>query len=160
MTSCPCGSGADYAACCEPIITGTRPAETAEQLMRARYVAHVGVQVDFIFESVHPDYRQGYDHKATRAWAEQTEWHGLEIVETREGGPQDEEGEVEFVARFRDRQGVRAHHERGQFKRKEGRWFFTEGIMVRPKPLAVSKVGRNDPCSCGSGQKYKKCCGR
>ena len=22
------------------------------------------------------------------------------------------------------------------------------------------KVGRNDPCSCGSGKKYKKCCGR
>ena len=23
-----------------------------------------------------------------------------------------------------------------------------------------SKVGRNDPCPCGSGKKYKKCCGR
>ncbi|MBS6592270.1 MAG: SEC-C domain-containing protein [Ruminococcus sp.] len=23
-----------------------------------------------------------------------------------------------------------------------------------------SKVGRNDPCQCGSGKKYKKCCGR
>jgi uncharacterized protein YecA (UPF0149 family) len=21
------------------------------------------------------------------------------------------------------------------------------------------KIGRNDPCSCGSGKKYKKCCG-
>jgi len=25
---------------------------------------------------------------------------------------------------------------------------------------AGSKVGRNDPCPCGSGKKYKKCCGR
>ena len=24
----------------------------------------------------------------------------------------------------------------------------------------VPKVGRNDPCPCGSGKKYKKCCGR
>lgn len=24
---------------------------------------------------------------------------------------------------------------------------------------ATPKVGRNDPCSCGSGKKYKKCCG-
>ena len=24
---------------------------------------------------------------------------------------------------------------------------------------AVAKVGRNDPCPCGSGKKYKKCCG-
>ena len=23
-----------------------------------------------------------------------------------------------------------------------------------------NKVGRNDPCPCGSGKKYKKCCGR
>ncbi|WP_409348212.1 SEC-C metal-binding domain-containing protein [Paenibacillus gyeongsangnamensis] len=26
--------------------------------------------------------------------------------------------------------------------------------------IKIEKVGRNDPCSCGSGQKYKKCCGR
>jgi len=29
----------------------------------------------------------------------------------------------------------------------------------RPEPVRVSKVGRNDPCPCGSGKKYKKCCG-
>ncbi len=25
-------------------------------------------------------------------------------------------------------------------------------------PIRVMKVGRNDPCPCGSGKKYKKCC--
>jgi preprotein translocase subunit SecA len=30
----------------------------------------------------------------------------------------------------------------------------------RPKPISVKKVGRNDPCPCGSGKKYKKCCGK
>jgi len=31
----------------------------------------------------------------------------------------------------------------------------------RPQPVTVGvKVGRNDPCPCGSGKKYKKCCGR
>lgn len=28
-----------------------------------------------------------------------------------------------------------------------------------PAPLAQEKVGRNDPCPCGSGRKFKKCCG-
>ena len=28
------------------------------------------------------------------------------------------------------------------------------------RPAAVPRVGRNDPCPCGSGKKYKKCCGR
>lgn len=29
----------------------------------------------------------------------------------------------------------------------------------RPAPARHGKVGRNDPCPCGSGKKYKKCCG-
>ncbi len=32
--------------------------------------------------------------------------------------------------------------------------------LVPPKPRHVEKIGRNDPCPCGSGKKYKKCCGR
>ena len=31
---------------------------------------------------------------------------------------------------------------------------------IQNKPRSVKKVGRNDPCPCGSGKKYKKCCGR
>jgi uncharacterized protein YchJ len=30
---------------------------------------------------------------------------------------------------------------------------------TRPVVRAEEKVGRNDPCPCGSGKKYKKCCG-
>jgi preprotein translocase subunit SecA len=30
----------------------------------------------------------------------------------------------------------------------------------KPEPIKSNKVGRNDPCPCGSGKKYKKCCGR
>ena len=29
----------------------------------------------------------------------------------------------------------------------------------KPK-VNKSKIGRNDPCSCGSGKKYKNCCGK
>jgi SEC-C motif domain protein len=160
MNSCPCGSAKEYSVCCEPIITGKELAQTAEQLMRARYTAHAKVEIDFLFASTHPEHQEGYDHKGTRIWAETSEWYGLEILGTVGGGPEDEEGEVEFVARFRDKDGVRRHHERGQFKRKDGKWLFTDGIMVKAQPLSSSKIGRNDPCSCGSGQKYKKCCGK
>ncbi|MCS7041303.1 MAG: SEC-C metal-binding domain-containing protein [Bryobacteraceae bacterium] len=34
-----------------------------------------------------------------------------------------------------------------------------EGLAGRPGPAKSQKVGRNDPCPCGSGKKYKKCCG-
>ena len=29
-----------------------------------------------------------------------------------------------------------------------------------PQPEKQKKVGRNDPCPCGSGKKYKRCCGK
>ncbi|PLX74550.1 MAG: hypothetical protein C0615_09375 [Desulfuromonas sp.] len=158
MNDCPCGSGAEYAACCEPIITGKKTAETAEQLMRARYSAHVKVDADFIHDTIHPDHRKDYDHDGAKKWAEESEWHGLEVLSTTGGGPDDESGEVEFIARFRDKEGIRSHHEKGQFERKKKKWFFTEGKMVKSAPISVTKVGRNDPCPCGSGKKYKKCC--
>ena len=36
---------------------------------------------------------------------------------------------------------------------------FADGSSVARKPVTSTKVGRNDPCPCGSGKKYKKCCG-
>lgn len=35
-------------------------------------------------------------------------------------------------------------------------------ILLNPQPtrIADKKAGRNDPCPCGSGKKYKKCCGQ
>ncbi|NQT66958.1 MAG: preprotein translocase subunit SecA [Actinobacteria bacterium] len=33
-------------------------------------------------------------------------------------------------------------------------------IALQAKPVTAKKIGRNDPCPCGSGKKYKKCCGR
>jgi tetratricopeptide (TPR) repeat protein len=35
-----------------------------------------------------------------------------------------------------------------------------QNLEEKPVPRTVEKVGRNDPCPCGSGKKYKKCCGR
>ena len=35
-----------------------------------------------------------------------------------------------------------------------------ESAGARPMPSAAPKVGRNDPCPCGSGKKYKNCCGK
>jgi len=35
-----------------------------------------------------------------------------------------------------------------------------ESLVKQPKKRTEEKVGRNDPCPCGSGKKYKQCCGR
>jgi len=35
-----------------------------------------------------------------------------------------------------------------------------KGNGFSPQLVSKKEVGRNDPCPCGSGKKYKKCCGR
>ena len=50
-----------------------------------------------------------------------------------------------------------------EIKREKVASNITEGRSdgtVKKQPRRVQKVGRNDPCPCGSGKKYKKCCGR
>jgi uncharacterized protein len=38
-------------------------------------------------------------------------------------------------------------------------YLFAEGVEAQREPVRVTKTGRNEPCPCGSGKKYKKCCG-
>ena len=33
-----------------------------------------------------------------------------------------------------------------------------KSLGIKIPPRRVSKIGRNEPCPCGSGKKYKKCC--
>jgi SEC-C motif-containing protein len=159
---CPCQSGKEYSACCEPILTGKKPAPTAEALMRSRYSAFVTGHIDYLEKSLHPDHREGYDHASTKKWAAESEWLGLQIIQTREGGEKDQKGEVEFAATFRQKGEKKplVHHEIGCFSRKEGHWYYVDGKSGKEEPIRNEgpKIGRNDNCPCGSGKKYKKCC--
>lgn len=158
---CPCGSARDLAECCQPLITGARPADTAEELMRARYTAYTLVATDFLRESLHPDHRAAHDAEGVRSWAAESQWHGLEIIAVEGGGPADQEGTIEFACEFTHAEERRRHHERARFARQEGCWYFVDGQVVKPRPYVrpEPKLGRNDPCPCGSGRKFKKCCG-
>ena len=162
MGICPCGSDLEYSICCEPVIRGEKNAETAEQLIKARYSAYVKAETDFLFESIHPEKREGHDDVETRKWAEKSVWHGLEIIQCEGGGKDDERGEIEFVANY-SQSGKRAkHHEHATFVKSDGKWYFEDGVGVAPAQVVREgvKIGRNEPCPCNSGKKYKKCCGK
>lgn len=161
MDLCPCGSTADYSTCCGPVIAGTSRAATAEQLMRSRYSAYVKKEISYILTSLHPDHRSDYDEKSSRAWAESAQWHGIRILNTVKGGPGDTEGQVEFTVSYTERGLKQEHHELSSFKKEKETWYFTTGkTMPKPVARAVPKTGRNEPCHCGSGKKFKKCCGQ
>ena len=160
-TKCPCGTGLAYADCCGPYIKGIRSAPTAEAMMRSRYTAYAMGEIYYLGETLHPDSRGDWDRKATQDWADESTWLELKVLDVQAGEESNEE-EVEFIASFEQQGVTKQHHERSLFQRLEGRWYYLDGSF--PKPVTHrnegAKIGRNEPCPCGSGKKYKKCCGR
>jgi SEC-C motif-containing protein len=167
MSVCPCRTTdtkkVSFAECCEPFVTNKKKAPTAEALMRARYSAYVVKNIDYIDETQITLPNETFDKEEARKWANGSEWMGLDLKKTSKGEASDNTGTVEFVAHYKDlNSGTELHHhETSLFTKKDGAWFFKEGQIHGAQPLRrlEPKTGRNDPCSCGSGKKYKKCCG-
>jgi SEC-C motif-containing protein len=150
--TCPCGSGKTESSCCGPLLAGAR-APTAESLMRSRYTAYVRGAIDYLIETHDAE----VDRSGVERWSRESRWLGLEIVSVERGGENDEEGIVEFIARGESGGKPFAHHERSRFHRVDGRWKYLDG--KQPPSRRSAAPGRNDPCPCGSGKKYKKCHG-
>lgn len=122
---CPCGTGRGYAECCGPLHRQDRLAETAEELMRSRYAAYVLRDFDHLVRTWHPRTRP-----ADVGADEGLVWDGLEVVGTSAGGVDDEQGEVEFRARYRLGAQRGVMHERSRFARRAGRWVYVDGAVI------------------------------
>ncbi|MBB1487651.1 YchJ family protein [Oceanospirillum sediminis] len=150
---CPCQSGKVFSECCQPFVQKEQLPETAEALMRSRYTAYVAADLNYLQETTQEAMRSKYDFVALKKWAEESEWLGLTVHSSTEDG---DTARVQFTARYRDNDTIIRHSEDSQFIRQDGRWFFVQGKDFTPP--AEKAPGRNDPCLCGSGKKYKKCC--
>ncbi|MBN2509657.1 MAG: YchJ family protein [Spirochaetales bacterium] len=158
--NCYCGSGDTFTRCCKPVIEGTKEAETPEMLMRARYSAYVTGNVRFIGDTHDPDHQDGFDEEGAAEWSKNAHWLGLEIHSATGNEKDDTKGTVEFSANYEMDGTAQRHHEQSSFVKKNGKWFFVSGRMIVDQVVRDrDKIGRNDPCPCGSGKKYKKCCG-
>lgn len=159
--TCICGKGDSLETCCGPALAGKAWPTTAEGLMRARYAAYATGNVDFVIDSHDPATRSEIDRKHTEAWSTKSSWLGLEILSTEAGGENDTEGVVEFLARYKLGNVTVPHRERATFRKIDGKWYFIDGQELNAPPVRHEgpRVGRNDPCPCGSGKKHKKCCG-
>ena len=139
-------------------------AETAERLMRSRYSAFVLIKPEYIVKTTLPAQQDLLDIKAIESWAKETNWAGLEIVEhTQKLGKR--HAQVEFKAYFKPtnnannlEEKVHAHHELSAFVKvtdkvnNEARWYFLD-------PTVSISVTQKQPCVCGSGEKFNRCCG-
>ncbi|MCY9851297.1 YchJ family metal-binding protein [Vibrio mediterranei] len=162
MTSCYCGNDAPFESCCLPIHQDVRKANKPEQLMRARFSAHKTKNVDFVVATYHPS----CDAEAERssiADSINSNWTKLKVTGT-ESGTNKHEGFVSFEAYLEEDGFEYCLTERSRFIFEDDQWYYIDGELddsIPPRPLTTQalKVGRNDPCVCGSGKKYKKCCG-
>lgn len=167
MSLCPCRSmdqnKLNYESCCAPLVEGMKKAATAEALMRSRYSAYVVKNIDYVDSTQIPVAGEVFNKEEALKWAESSEWLGLEIKKTEKGGTSDNSGVVEFIAHYKDKASGTPlnHHETSLFQKDNGDWKFKNGQIHGAQPVKrlEPKVGRNDPCSCGSNKKFKKCCG-
>ncbi|MBI4967919.1 MAG: SEC-C domain-containing protein [Rhodospirillales bacterium] len=129
--------------------------------MRSRYTAFTTQDYDHLGVTLAPEKQGEFNRAEVEASAKDARPLGLDLRATDGGGETDQTGMVEYVARFKVAGREHHHHERSFFRREAGRWVYVDGEMnPKPPPRQTGpKIGRNDPCPCGSGRKYKKCCG-
>ena len=150
-----------YSDCCQPYHDDMKKADTAERLMCTRYSAFVLVKSEYIVETTLSAQQDLLDIKAIEEWAKETDWAGLEIVAyTPKLGKR--HAQVEFKAYLNipdgKEQKQQAHHELSTFVKitdkadNNASWYFLD-------PTVSMSVTQKQPCICGSGEKFKRCCG-
>jgi SEC-C motif-containing protein len=158
MRPCPCGLDKNYPECCGAFIDGGQSPSTPEQLMRSRYTAYTQANVDYIASSMKPPASNNFNPTSTREFAERAQWKKLDVLET---STYETKGFVEFFAHFMMNDKKHIIHEKSEFHLLDGKWYYVDGIdPKRQLPISTMRVTRNEPCLCGSGQKYKRCCGQ
>ena len=149
--SCICSNEKDYDECCGAIIAGKRVASTPEELMRSRYSAYVKGDGRYIVLSNTKENRHDEDVELIQEFSDSVEWLKLDVLKVYDNY-------VEFKAYYREKDtdekgATKVMHEKSRFIQENGVWLYESGELYN------SKVERNESCPCGSGKKFKKCCG-
>lgn len=149
--TCPCQSTLSYTDCCQPLHTFAQLPKTALALMQSRYCAFYLKNTDYIIKTTAPSQQDGLDKASLQAWADTMNWTNLEIISHNQVGKR--HAQVHFRAYFDNGQGQQVHDERSAFVKIGERWYFLDPT------LPINLTGKQ-PCLCGSGDKFKACCGR
>jgi len=156
LKKCPCCSGKIFSACCHPFLNGESLPTVAVQLMRSRYSAYSLTHIEYIQQTMCGKAAEGYDAKEAKQWAQQAIWCGLNVINSGKQNAESDKDEVEFIARYILENELHIIHEKSQFQKIAGKWFYISGELIPHKPIALAA---NSQCPCGSRKKYAQCCG-
>ena len=157
-TLCLCGSEINVADCCALFHLGVKAAPTAETLMRSRFSAYAMQNEAYLLETWDSNKRPDNINFSKEG---DVEWSKLEIINKKKGGKKDSKGIVEFKAYYTLDGDEYVMNEISRFVKKEGKWLYLDGVVKSiGKVGQQTNQGKNAPCSCGSGKKFKRCCGK
>ena len=140
--SCYCGNETSFEECCEPFLNGEKKAGSAEVLMRSRYSAYVSKNAEYL-------------NKTSTANVPEVVFTALDaLVWLQLKVEHSSENEVTFCAYFKEGESIEVMKEHSYFIEEQGRLKYDRGEMLE------ARIQRNEICPCGSGKKYKKCCGK
>lgn len=124
---CPCESKRSYDRCCEPYLLGKALPETAEKLMRSRFSAYAMVRADYLVATTSEEERAKIDRDELERYCRAVKCISLRILETEQGGKDDETGVVVFHAKLLINGKRMLHRERSRFVREAGKWAYVDG---------------------------------
>lgn len=117
---CPCGSNAEYLACCGRYLDSEQIPDSAEQLMRSRYCAYALARPDYLLATWHASTRPPTIPLDVTA----QQWLGLKVIRAHNDS---HTGTVEFVARHKVNGKAYRLHEVSRFVKEQGRWMYLDG---------------------------------
>ncbi len=120
--------------------------------MRSRYSAYATQNSEYLLQTWHHTTKP----KQLR-FDDAPSWLQLQIISCENGKIGDLHGTVEFKARYFTGNKAGTLHEKSRFVFENNSWFYLDGeILSDPDE---NRPGRNTPCPCLSGKKFKHCCG-
>jgi SEC-C motif-containing protein len=157
-----------YQDCCQPCHQGTQPALSAEQLMRSRFSAYVLRLIPYIADTYYQAMQSPGATAEIAEFANHARFLALKVftsgatpaipLQTFAPLPgtatELEKGYVHFQVWFLVADKLHLLEEHSRFVIEHGQWKYVDGVLL---PHPINKVGRNDPCPCGSGHKFKAC---
>ena len=110
-----------------------------KELMISRYEAFVKKDWEYIVKTSTHQTLEDLQQPSDIVWLK------LDVLDAYED-------RVEFKAYYKEYGRVAVLHEKSKFIQEDGIWKYESGELFN------SKIERNEPCPCGSGKKFKKCC--